>query len=198
VSAFRGLSRSALGRRFLAGGLLLIGSVSCTQSALVGDLYRPYDGGGSGSDAPGYIDGRVHAHAVFNTVSNIYWFGGANDPTRLEIYIYREPATCQEVSTTTWQDKLRPIDFMGITIGGVRPGSYPVTPDQPPAAGQAYVLHEIDQHVPVVNSIGQSGTVVITSVLPADKLTGTLDATFVTGRFTGEFTATWCATGLGL
>jgi hypothetical protein len=181
----------------LAGLALVSG---CTQSALVGRNNGPLADGAVDVDfdAPGYIDGRVHSHAVFDAVRSIYWLGGDNDPSHLVLFLYRDLVSCQELSTTGWPDRIRPTDFMGITVGGTAPGTYAIAQPKPPAAGNAYVLHEIDQHVPVIDSIGESGTVVITSVKAAESVTGTIEASFSTGMLAGEFNATWCPTGLGL
>jgi hypothetical protein len=169
----------------------------CTQSAVVGRI-SPNDAGPTEDAAPGYVDGRLHAHAVFDYVRSIYWFGGDNDPTRLEVYIYQDAATCTELSTPGWVTRVRPTDLMGIIVGGTTPGTYTVTPEKPPRPGNAYIIHEIDQADPVIDSIGETGTVVITSVTPGVSVTGTLNATFSTGMLEGAFTSTWCATGVGL
>jgi hypothetical protein len=50
---------------------------------------------------------------------------------------------------------------------------------------------------PVIESEGQSGTVVIASVTPGEDVTGTFHATFSTGSLQGEFIASWCPTGVG-
>jgi hypothetical protein len=169
----------------------------CTQSAVVG-LISANDAGPTEDAAPGYVDGRVHAHAVFDYVRSIYWLGGDNDPTRLAVYIYQDTATCAELSTPGWVARVRPTDLMGIIVGGTTPGTYTVTPEKPPRPGNAYIIHEIDQADPVIDSIGETGSVVITSVTPGVSVTGTLNATFSTGMLEGAFTSTWCATGVGL
>jgi hypothetical protein len=175
-------------------------AAGCTQTALVGrDNELPRD---ASIDAPGFIDGRVHAHAVFNEVRSILWIGAA-DPSRIELYIYEVAATCDEISKAGWVTKTRPGDLMGITVGGTTPGTYTVEPEDPPTPGKAYVLHVIDQTDPTIESTGETGTVVITSVKPGESVTGTIDASFVTGTTAegslgGDFTATWCPTGVGL
>jgi hypothetical protein len=171
----------------------------CSQSAVVGRLAGdaavvPFDF----DSGPGYVDGHLHAHAVFDSVHTIYWFGGDNDPSRLELYIFENTATCAEVSTPGWVTSVRPTDLMGITVGGTTPGTYTVYPETPPRPGNAFLLHEIDQADPVVDSVGESGSVVITSVKPGVSVTGTLAATFSTGTLDGAFQATWCPTGVGL
>ncbi len=171
----------------LAGG--------CKQSALVGRI----DGLDASADAmPGYVDGHLHAHAVFNMVESILWIGGTGDSSRLSLYIFEVDATCAEISTPGWRTKVRPTDLMGITVGGTTAGTYVVAPETPPRPGNAFLLHEIDQADPVLDSTGETGSVVITSVKPNETITGTLNATFSTGSLEGAFTATWCPTGVPL
>jgi hypothetical protein len=177
----------------LAAGL----GVGCTQSAVVGRIVSTNDAGPLDA-APGFVDGRLHAHAVFNTVGEIYWFGGDNDPSRITLYIFEKHPTCAELSTPGWVTRVRPTDLMGITVGGATPATYTVFPETPARPGNAYILHEIDQADPVIDSVGESGSVVITGVKPGATVTGTLNATFSTGTLEGAFTATWCATGVGL
>jgi hypothetical protein len=188
----------------LAGALALGLAGACTQHALVGredelnaDAAPPFDA--APVDGIGYVDGRLHAHAVFNSVDRVLWFGGA-DPSTLELYIYEDMPTCEDVSKTGWltNPEVRPADLMGITVGGNAPGTYEVVAENPPRPGNAYLLHVIDQADPVIDSEGQSGTVVITSVKPGETLSGGFEATFSTGSLRGEFNATWCPTGVGL
>jgi hypothetical protein len=179
----------------LAVALALPTVGGCKQSGLVGELTGgdagPYD-----LDAfPGYIDGRIQAHAVFNHVSNVYWSGGDADPSHLAIFIFREPATCAEASMPGWQEVLRPNDFMMLTVAGTTTGSYDVSPDSPPAPGAARAVHEINQHTPI-DSVALSGTVGITSIVPGEGLRGTVDVTFDTGTMAGVFNAIWCPTGV--
>lgn len=176
---------------------------ACTQRALVGrqaevDVdaaapfeVQPYDG-------LGFVDGRLHAHAVFNSIDRVLWFGG--DPSQMTFYIYEDMPTCEDVSTAGWltNPKVRPADLMGITVGGNTPGSYKVVAENPPRPGNAYVLHVIDQADPVIESEGQSGAVIITDVKPAERVSGGLEAKFSTGSLEGEFNATWCPTGVAL
>jgi hypothetical protein len=181
-----------------AVGLAGLLGAGCTQSALVGlnDKLHP-DGG------PGAVDGALHAHAVFDHVDSVLWLGGDADPSRIELFIFEVPATCEELSTRGWIDKVRPTDLMGVTVGGTKPGTYVVAPTTPPEAGAAYLHHVIDQTAMTIESIGDKGTVVITDVKPDETVSGTLEASFVTGAdavgsLQGEFTATWCPTGVGL
>ena len=181
------------------------GPLGCSQRALVGrnnalgvDASPTYDT--APFDGPGYVNGHLHAHAVFNTVDRVYWFGGDNDPSRLELWIYQDAATCEDLSKPDWltSPKVRPADVMGITVGGNKPGVYQVVAETPPRAGNAYVLHIIDQADPVIESEGLSGTVTITSVKPGDSVSGAFEATFSTGTLQGEFNAQPCPTGVGL
>jgi hypothetical protein len=149
-------------------------------------------------DGPGYVDGRLHAHAVIDYVKNVFWFGGSDDPSRIEIWIFQDGMGCDVLSQPGWITKVRPTDLMGITVGGNKPGTYAVLPEKPPRAGAAYLLHVIDQADPIIESEGQSGTVVITTVKPGESVSGALDATFSTGTLQGQFNATWCPTGVGL
>jgi hypothetical protein len=187
----------------LASALGLAGA--CTQRALVGredeltsDAATPFDVGPF--DGLGFVDGRLHAHAVFNSVDRVLWFGGDADPSRIELYIYEDMPTCEDVSKAGWltNPKVRPADLMGITVGGTTPGSYKVVAENPPLPGNAYVLHVIDQADPVIESEGQSGTIVITKVEPDQTVVGGLEVKFSTGSLVGEFNATWCPTGVGL
>jgi hypothetical protein len=178
--------------------------LGCSQQALVGrdDVGAP-DAAGLGYDAgfidgPGYVDGRVHGHAVFDYVDNVYWFGGSGDTSRLELWIYQDAATCAELSQSGWVTKVRPTDLMGITIGGIKTGIYEVAPETPPPPGKAYFFHVIDQKDPVTESEGLSGTIDITSVRPGESVSGAFLATFSTGTLQGSFNAVWCATGVGL
>jgi hypothetical protein len=177
--------------------------MGCTQRALVGRENALAPDGAVSFDAapvdgPGYVDGRLHAHAVFDQVGAVYWLGGDNDPSRLELYIYEVTPTCDELATADWLPKVRPTDLMGITIGGATPGTYAVAAENPPGPGKAYLLHVIDQADPVIESEGQSGSVTITSVKPGETVSGAFEATFSTGTLQGAFNATWCPTGLGL
>ena len=178
--------------------------LACTQRALVGrDEVIVADAGSYDTapvDGPGYVDGHLHAHAVFNTVDEVYWFGGAGDPSTLEIYIYEDSPTCDDLSKSGWltSPKVRPADLMGLTLGGNTPGVYAVSPEKPPAPGHAYLLHAIDQADPVVESEGLGGSVTITSVNPGASVSGAFEATFSTGTLQGSFNATWCPTGVGL
>jgi hypothetical protein len=170
----------------------------CQQSALVGELAPPGPSDAAPPDAPGYVDGRVHYHAVFNGVESIYWIGGTGDPSRIELWIFQDATTCEDLSTPGWRERVRPTDLMGITLGGTLVGTYDVVPQKPPQAGDAYVLHEIDQADPVTDSIGESGTIVAERVVPGDSVSGTLQVTFPIGALEGAFKATWCPTGITL
>jgi hypothetical protein len=178
---------------------------ACTQRALVGreatldaDAAAPFEVGPY--DGLGFVDGHVHAHAVFNSVDRVLWFGGDGDPSRITFYIYEDMPTCEDVSKDGWltNPKVRPADLMGITVGGNTPGRYDVVAETPPRPGNAYVLHVIDQADPVVESEGQSGTVIITDVKPAERVSGGFEAKFSTGSLEGDFNATWCPTGVAL
>jgi hypothetical protein len=175
-------------------------AAGCTQSALVGR--NDFDGAAP-VDGPGYVNGALHAHAVFDHVDSVLWIGGDPDPSRLELYIFEVPATCEEISTPGWIDKVRPTDLMGVTVGGTMPGRYVVSQTTPPAPGGAYLHHVIDQTATTIESIGSEGTVHITSVKPGESVSGNLVASFVTdaepeGDLQGAFNATWCPTGVGL
>jgi hypothetical protein len=187
----------------LSLALALPAGFGCTQRALVGrenalgrDGSVPYDT--APFDGLGYVDGRLHAHAVFDYVNSVYWFGGDNDPSRIELWIYQDTASCDELSKPGWITKVRPTDLMGITVGGSKPGTYSVAAEKPPAPGNAYLLHVIDQTDPVLESEGQSGSVTITSVKPGESVSGAFEATFSTGTLQGAFNAVWCPTGIGL
>jgi hypothetical protein len=183
--------------------LALPAGLACTQRALVGrDEALARDGSLTYDTAPfdgtGFVDGRLHGHAVFDYVNSIYWFGGDNDPSRLELWIFQDTATCEELSKPGWITKVRPTDLMGITVGGSKPGIYYVAAEKPPAPGNAYLHHVIDQTDPVEESYGQSGSVTITSVKPGVGVSGAFEATFQTGTLQGPFNAVWCPTGVGL
>jgi hypothetical protein len=182
----------------LALALVLVLLGGCTQSALVGLNDGPRLDAAVTFDGPGFVDGRLHAHAVFDYVDSVYWFGGDNDPARIELFIYQDAATCEQLSTSGWITRVRPTDLMGITVGGTAPGAYAVVPEKPPGPGNAYLLHVIDQADPVIESEGQGGTVFITSVKPGESVSGNFEATFSTGTLQGAFNATWCPTGVGL
>jgi hypothetical protein len=181
-------------------GLAAVLAGGCRQYALVGrddaaavtafDAGPPYDG-------PSYVDGRVQGHAVFDYVDSVYWFGGDNDPSRIAVWIYQDQFTCQALSTP-WVETVRPTDVMGFTIGGTKPGAYTVEPRRPPAPGRAYVLHEVDQADPVIDSVGQSGIITVTDVQPGKSVSGWFNLTFETGTLDGRFTGTWCPTGISL
>jgi hypothetical protein len=181
----------------------------CTQRALVG-----YDDGSAPGppaqdaaydawaldldpvDGPGYVDGRLHAHAVLDYVKNVFWFGGDGDPSRISLWIFQDGMPCDVLSTPGWIPKVRPTDLMNITVGGTDTGVYAVVPEKPPRAGNAYILHVINQADPIVESEGQGGIVVISSVKPGETVSGALDATFSTGTLQGQFNAKWCPTGV--
>jgi hypothetical protein len=186
----------------LAAGALALAAFGCSQSALVGrlapleqDAAITYDT--APIDGPGFVDGHVHAHAVFNTVDRVYWFNGGSS---LAIYIFEDDPACDDVSKPGWlaSPRVRPADLMGITIGGNGPGVYQVVPEKPPASGNAYLLHVIDQADPVTESEGLGGTVTITSVKPGVSVSGAFAATFSTGTLQGSFNALPCPTGVEL
>lgn len=172
----------------LAGG--------CRQEGLVGLDTQPFDAGPP-YDGPSYVDGAVHAHAVFDELKTVMWFGGDNDPSRIAVWFFQDEFTCEELSTP-WVETVRPTDVMGFTIGGTKPGVYTVEPKRPPARGHAYVLHEIDQADPVIDSIGESGTITLTEVQPGNRVSGSFVVTFDTGTLSGHFTGLWCPTGISL
>jgi hypothetical protein len=172
----------------LAGG--------CRQEGLVGLDTQPFDAGPP-YDGPSYVDGAVHAHAVFDELQTVMWFGGDNDPSRIAIWFFQDKFTCDELSTP-WVETVRPTDVMGFTIGGTKPGIYTVAPTRPPARGKAYVLHEIDQADPVIDSVGESGTITLTEVLPGNRVSGSFTVTFETGTLSGHFRGVWCPTGISL
>jgi hypothetical protein len=182
---------------------LAVPAVACTQRALVGreNALAP-DGAVSYDAAPfdglGYVDGKLHSHAEFNKIGSVFWFGGDNDPSRLEVWIYEDAPTCADVSTPGWITTVRPTDLLGITVGGSTPGTYQVAAQNPPEPGNAYLLHVIDQADPVIESEGETGTVTITSVKPGESVSGAFEATFSTGTLQGAFNAVWCPTGVGL
>ncbi len=189
----------------LSLALAVPAGLGCSQRALVGresplDQDASFDYSTAPIDGPGYVDGRLHAHAVFNSVERVYWFGGANDPSTLELYIFEDMPTCDDVSTSGWEtsQRVRPTDLMGITIGGATPGVYEVAAEKPPAPGKAYLLHVIDQTNPMIESVGENGSVTITSVKPGESVSGAFEANFYTGTLQGSFNATWCPTGVGL
>ena len=190
----------------LVGLAAVLAAGGCTQRALVG---RNDPAGADASayddawaydlapfDGPGYVDGRVHAHAVIDYVKNVFWFGGDGDPSRISLWIFQDGMPCDVLSTPGWIPKVRPTDLMNIIVGGTTPGAYAVVPEKPPSAGNAYLLHVIDQADPIVESEGLSGVVVISSVKPGEMVSGSLDATFSTGTLQGQFNATWCPTGV--
>src|SRR5450432_407776 len=188
---------------FLALAFAPLAGLGCTQRALVGrEIVLAHDASVTYDTAPfdglGFVDGHLHAHAVFDYVNSVYWFGGDNDPSRIELWIYQDTASCEELSTPGWITKVRPTDLMGITVGGSKPGTYYVAAEKPPAPGNAYLLHVIDQSDPVEESEGQSGSVTITSVKPGVGVSGAFEATFQTGTLQGAFNAVWCPTGVGL
>jgi hypothetical protein len=178
-------------------------ALGCSQQALVGrDDQSAPDSGELGYDAgpvdgPGYVHGAVHAHAVFDYVDSVYWFGGG-DSSRLDLWIFQDAATCDELSHSGWVTKVRPTDLMGITVAGNKPDVYEVLPETPPTSGHAYFLHVIDQTDPVLESEGIRGTITITSVKPGESVSGAFLVTFSTGTLQGSFNALWCATGVGI
>jgi hypothetical protein len=178
--------------------------LACSQRALVGnetalvqDAAPTYDL--APFDGPGFVDGHVHAHAVFNMVERVFWFNPPGDQA-ITVYIFEDMPTCDDVSKSGWltNPKVRPADLMGITVGGDKPGVYNVVAEKPPRAGNAYLLHVIDQADPVTESEGQSGTVTITSVKPGESVSGAFEATFSTGTLQGSFNAEPCPTGFDL
>ena len=179
----------------LAGG-------GCRQHGLVGVLEGgiggPFDAGPP-YDGPSYVDGAVHAHAVFDELLTVMWFGGDKDPSRMAVWFYQDEFTCEELSTP-WVETVRPTDVMGFTIGGTKPGVYTVEPKRPPAPGRAYVLHEIDQAEPVIDTVGESGTITITNVQPGVSVSGSFLVNFEEGKSTlsGHFKGLWCPTGISL
>src|SRR4029079_518804 len=118
-------------------------------------------------------------------------------PSRIAVWIYQDAFTCDQLSTP-WVETVRPTDVMGLTIGGTKPGTYVVEPTRPPAPGRAYVLHEVDQADPVIDSVGQSGTIAVTDVQPGQSVSGWFNLTFETGTLDGRFTGVWCPTGISL
>lgn len=188
--------RRRRGRYLLAPALAATLAGGCRQHALVGLDTGPFDAGPP-YDGPSYVDGAVHAHAVFDYLDTVYWFGGDGDPARMAIWFYQDRFSCEELSTP-WVETVRPTDVMGFTIGGTKPGLYTVVPKRPPTSGRAYVLHEIDQAEPVTDSVGESGTITITNVQPGKSVSGSFDVTFETGILQGHFTALWCPTGISL
>jgi hypothetical protein len=188
-----------------AVALALCGGGGCTQRALVGRL-DPLDQDGAAPtystepiDGPGFVDGHVHAHAVFNSVDRVYWFNQPGDQS-ISLYIFEDMPSCDDVSKQGWlaDSKVRPADLMGITLGGHEPGVYRVVAEKPPRSGNAYLLHVIDQADPVEESEGLSGTVTITSVKPGESVSGAFEATFSTGTLQGSFNALPCPTGVDL
>jgi hypothetical protein len=179
-----------------------LSSAACSQHALVArdDVTDVADAAVGYDTAPydglGYVDGRVVGHAVFNKIGAIYWFGGDNDPSRLQVWIYEVMPTCAELSTSGWIPRVRPTDLMGLTIGGNKPGVYVVKNQTPPAPGYAYLLHVVDQADPTIDSEGESGTVTITAVKPGESVSGAFLATFSSGTLQGSFNAVWCPTGV--
>jgi hypothetical protein len=200
AGAARGARRVTIALSF---ALAAPAGLACSQRALVGrestltqDAALGYDA--APIDGPGYVDGHLHAHAVFDYVDSVYWFGGEGDPSRLELWIYQDAATCDDLSRPGWITKVRPTDLLGISVGGAKPGVYEVAAEKPPAPGKAYFLHIIDQSDPVIESEGESGTITITSVKPGESVSGAFEAKFSTGTLQGSFNAIWCATGVGL
>jgi hypothetical protein len=192
-------------RPHAAIALALTLASGCSQSGLVGrtspvsqDAAPSYDT--APFDGPGFVDGKLHAHAVFNTLDTAYWFGGSGDSSKLEIYLFEGAPTCEDLSSNGWltSPKVRPSDLMGFTIAGNKPGVYPVKNEDPPSRGKVYVLHTIDQADPVIRSEGESGSVTITSVKPGEVVSGAFEVTFSTGTLQGAFNAVWCPTGYGL
>ena|SRR5579872_789094 len=183
--------------------LLALAVTGCSQRALVGlddlDAAPAVDYSLAPVDGPGFVDGHLHAHAVFDTVGRVYWFNADGDPA-LAIYVFEDMPTCSDVSTLAWlaSPKVRPADVMGITLGGVRTGVYQVVDEKPPRDGNAYLLHVIDQADPILESEGISGTVTITSVKPGESVSGAFEATFSTGTLQGSFNAEPCPTGVEL
>jgi hypothetical protein len=178
--------------------------LACTQRALVGrqtplvqDAAPTYDL--APFDGPGFVDGHVHAHAVFNMVDRVYWFNAPGDQS-ITVYIFEQMPACDDVSKNGWltSPKVRPGDLMGITVGGGKPGVYSIVAEKPPRAGNAYLLHVIDQTDPVIESEGLGGTVTITSVKPGEGVSGAFEATFSTGTLQGSFNAVPCPTGVDL
>jgi len=187
----------------LAAGALALAAFGCSQRALVGRLSPleqdaaavTYDT--SPIDGPGFVDGHVHAHAVFNTVDRVYWFNAPGDSS-ITVYIFEDDPACDDVSKPDWITKVRPTDLMGISVGGTKPGVYEVAARKPAAPGKAYLLHVIDQADPVTESEGRGGTVTITSVKPGVSVSGAFEAIFSTGTLQGSFNALPCPTGVDL
>jgi hypothetical protein len=172
---------------------------ACSQQALVGrdqDAATPsYDT--APFDGPGYVNGHVREHAVFNSVDRVYWFDA--DSANITVYIFEDAPQCDDVSKDGYwlaSPKVRPADVMGITVGGNEPGVYQVVDETPPRPGNAYVRHIIDQADPVIESEGRSGTVTITSVKPGDSVSGAFEVTFSSGTLQGGFNALPCPTGV--
>jgi hypothetical protein len=186
-------------RFLLAPALTATLAGGCHQYALVGldddagvSSYdaTPYDG-------PSYVDGAVHAHAVFDELATVFWFGGDNDPSRMAVWFYQDRFTCQELSTP-WVETVRPTDVMGFTLGGTKPGVYRVETKRPPSPNRAYVLHEIDQADPVIDTVGDGGTVTVIDVKPGVSVTGYFTVHFDKETLEGQFKALWCPTGISL
>jgi len=193
-------------RTFLAASAVALALCGgCTQRALVGRL-GPLDQDGAAPtystepiDGPGFVDGHVHAHAVFNSVDRVYWFNQPGDQS-ISIYIFEDSPSCDDLSKQAWlaDSKVRPADLMGISLGGHEPGVYQVVAEKPPRSGNAYLLHVIDQADPVEESEGLAGTVTITSVEPGESVSGAFEVTFSTGTLQGSFNALPCPTGVDL
>ncbi|HVU52158.1 MAG TPA: hypothetical protein VHL80_15780 [Polyangia bacterium] len=189
----------------LAAGALALLVSACTQRALVGGVEPPDQDAALPTystepiDGPGFVDGHLHSHAVFNSVERVFWFGPPGDSS-LAVYIFEDMPTCDDVSKQGWlaSPKVRPADVMGITLGGDEPGVYRVVPEKPPRAGNAYILHVIDQADPIEESEGFSGSVTLTSVKPGESVSGAFEATFTTGMLQGSFNALPCPTGVEL
>jgi hypothetical protein len=177
----------------------------CTQRALVGQI-DPFGQDAATPtystepiDGPGFVDGHVHAHAVFNSVNRVYWFNAPGDSS-ISIYIFEDMPTCDDLSTQAWlkSPSVRPADVMSIVVGGNTQGVYRVLDEKPPRAGNAYLLHVIDQADPIVESEAYDGTVTITSVKPGESVSGAFEAAFSTGTLQGSFNALPCPTGVEL
>lgn len=191
--------------RHAAVALALALATGCSQSALVGRTGAVSQDGGfsydtAPFDGPGFVDGKLHAHAVFNALKTAYWFGGSGDSSKLEIYMFEGAPACADVSSNGWltSPKVRPSDLIGFTIAGNKPGVYIIKNEDPPSRGNVYVQHTIDQADPVIRSEGEDGSVTITSIKPGDLVSGAFEAKFSTGTLQGAFNAVWCPTGFGL
>jgi hypothetical protein len=200
------MGRATTALPFAASALALaLALPGCTQRALVGQI-DPFDQDAATPtystepiDGPGFVDGHVHSHAVFNTVDRVYWFNAPSDSS-ISVYIFEDMPACDDVSKLAWlmSSKVRPADVMGITVGGNTPNVYRVLDEKPPRSGNAYVLHVIDQADPIEESEAFEGTVTITSVKPGESVSGAFEAVFSTGTLQGSFNALPCPTGVDL